>query len=283
MFWYFAIGSMMHPMSMKHRNVVSLKSVAGQIQDHRIHFFSNLGFAEAIPAIGGTFHGVLHRVEEATMTQLDKMEIGYTRSRARARRYDTNEIIDCHVYTRNPNQDRGPHVDKPPMQRYIEIMIAGAEHFELDAQYIEYLKNHPYQPRPRPSEFKSIGDVPYGAPTISLDQLDAMNAPILEVTGALPLFFTINGKVLKCIADREAPDFSKRVVFPTAMPVWDICFSRIAYDMKYGAPGKLEDFTHEHSEYVENLIAIAIAGPTPFLGSPEDWEIYCHLDRPWKD
>jgi len=56
----------------------------------------------------------------------------YTRTAAKARhQYDTNEIIDCHVYTRDLNQDNVPHVDKPPQeQRYKEIMIAGVEYYD---------------------------------------------------------------------------------------------------------------------------------------------------------
>mmetsp|Transcript_7044 Transcript_7044/g.11698 ORF Transcript_7044/g.11698 Transcript_7044/m.11698 type:complete len:163 (+) Transcript_7044:65-553(+) len=62
-FWYFAIGSMVvHPASMQNRNAVTLKRACGcrDSQEHKIHFFSELRFAEAIRvSTGETFHGVL--------------------------------------------------------------------------------------------------------------------------------------------------------------------------------------------------------------------------------
>lgn len=274
----------MDPVSMQQRGVVSSESVAGEIQDHKLHFFSKLGFAEALSVPGETFHGVLHCVEEAIMKQLDKSEVGYTRSPAKARRYDTNEIIDCYVYTRDPKQERGPHVDSPPMQRYIEILISGAEHFGLDPNYIGFLKNHPRQPRTPPNEFKSVGAIPEGAPTITLDHFHEMNAAATAGRNNLPpLYFTVNDKVLKCLGDREADDFSKRIILPAGGPVWDITLAKICFDMKYGAPDRLEDFTREHSAYVENLVAAAIPRETPFLGCKDDWQIYGRLARAWKD
>ena len=58
-FWYFAIGSMMHPTSMKNRNIVPLESVPGELFDYELVFTGGMGFAEAVPCPGSSFHGVL--------------------------------------------------------------------------------------------------------------------------------------------------------------------------------------------------------------------------------
>ena len=76
-FWYFAIGSMMNPMSLKNRKVVPKESKPAELLDHRLYFFGPLGMAEAIPDEGYNFHGVLHRVDDKTMSELDKIEFGY--------------------------------------------------------------------------------------------------------------------------------------------------------------------------------------------------------------
>ena len=58
-YWYFAIGSMMNPLSMKNRSIVPLTSVPGELFDYELVFTGGMGFAEAIPCPGSSFHGVL--------------------------------------------------------------------------------------------------------------------------------------------------------------------------------------------------------------------------------
>lgn len=62
------------------------------------------------------------------MLILDQIENGYTRVPAKVRLYD-NTIIESSVYTRPNAKERGVQVDKPPTERYIDIMIRGAKHF----------------------------------------------------------------------------------------------------------------------------------------------------------
>jgi predicted heme/steroid binding protein/gamma-glutamylcyclotransferase (GGCT)/AIG2-like uncharacterized protein YtfP len=274
--WYFAIGSMMHPQSLEHRNVIPLESHASEIMDHRIYFFSSIGFAEAIPAQGQTFHGVMHLVNEPTMQNLDKLEQGYRRTTAMARRYDTNELVECQVYTRDPNTERSPQVDKPPFQRYKEIMIQGAEHFGVDADYIAFLKNHPHQPRRQPAEFQSIGEVPEGAETMTLEQVKEYNG-----MNGKPLYCTVNGKVMECLADPESEEFMFTMGLVKAHgQVYDISLGKLQYDTYYGAPEKLYDFTHEHSAYIEDLLCQIVSSNE---AQGKAWKIICHFDQKWKN
>mmetsp|Transcript_7044 Transcript_7044/g.11699 ORF Transcript_7044/g.11699 Transcript_7044/m.11699 type:complete len:129 (+) Transcript_7044:872-1258(+) len=85
-----------------------------------------------------------------------------------------------------------------------------------------------------------------------------------------------NGKVLKCIAtDRASADFSKRVFLPpgpdrssspAVVLVGDRTVAKLVYyDIKYGAPEKLEDILLVSSTvcaYVEDVVAKGMAGPS---------------------
>jgi hypothetical protein len=197
-----------------------------------------------------------------------------------ARRYDTNELIECHVYTRSSDEERGPHLDKLPRQRYIEIMISGAEHYQLDAEYIEFLKQHPHQPRPVPSEFKSLGEPPEESPTINAEELHKLDGK----EEGTPLCFTVNGKVLKCLADRDSPTFQRMCRWINSggenSHIWDLTLAKTLFDIKYGAPERLEDFTREHSAYIEDMVFGFMEG---LLGGKGEWEVYCLFERSWKD
>jgi hypothetical protein len=65
--WYFAIGSMLNPNSLANRDLSPLVSIPGEALDHKIYFFGSSGYAEAIPAAGSSFHGVLHKMTVANM------------------------------------------------------------------------------------------------------------------------------------------------------------------------------------------------------------------------
>jgi len=47
---------------------------------------------------------------------------------AKVKLYD-GSIIEASVYTRPNAKARNPDVDKPPTERYIDIMVRGATHF----------------------------------------------------------------------------------------------------------------------------------------------------------
>lgn len=55
--------------------------------------------------------------------------------------YD-GEIIDAYVYSRSADIERSPLVDKPPAERYLDIMIRGASYYGVQKSYIDFLKNH---------------------------------------------------------------------------------------------------------------------------------------------
>lgn len=87
-FYYFAIGSMINPVSLAARKIVPLESKPGILLDHEIYFFSKAGVAEALHKPGKSFHGVLHKVDNDMMDILDKIEASYIRKDATAELYD---------------------------------------------------------------------------------------------------------------------------------------------------------------------------------------------------
>ena len=72
--WYFAIGSMLNPNSLANRDLSPLVSIPGEALDHKIYFFGSSGYAEAIPDVGSSFHGVLHKMTTENMKVLDSIE-----------------------------------------------------------------------------------------------------------------------------------------------------------------------------------------------------------------
>ena len=57
--WFFAIGSMMNPNSLRNRSIKPLQSTPGVLNDFDLIFTGGMGFAEAVRCPGKSFHGVL--------------------------------------------------------------------------------------------------------------------------------------------------------------------------------------------------------------------------------
>jgi hypothetical protein len=115
--WYFAIGSMMNPISLKNRGIFPKKSMPAEVQDFELTFFGKMGMACADVAPGKSFHGVLHLCSEDEMKSLDALEGIYTRIPSKAKLYD-DSLVDCTVYS-DPTGKIDHSNDKPPTERYI--------------------------------------------------------------------------------------------------------------------------------------------------------------------
>ena len=78
------------------------------------------------------------------MVILDKIEATVSRTKGKAKLYD-GTFVDCTVYSNPPKVDPSGAVteDKPPTQRYVEIMIEGATMFGVDEKYIQKLQAMP--------------------------------------------------------------------------------------------------------------------------------------------
>mmetsp|Transcript_35119 Transcript_35119/g.76877 ORF Transcript_35119/g.76877 Transcript_35119/m.76877 type:complete len:339 (-) Transcript_35119:83-1099(-) len=291
--WFFAIGAMVNPVSLQNRKIFPIHSRPAQLLNHRINFFGSIGVAEAVPECGASFHGVLHKVNHDTMEQLDKIERDYSRRNAIARCYDGTEIA-CVVYCRPHNlgvevdgdtseedtdTSSSPNlpVDQPPLERYLEILILGCEHFGVSEEYIRFLRAHDRQPRPTPDEFQSYGDPPSGidAPTLKLEEVEKCDG-----MDGRPLRITSNGRVLECTLDRDSSDWDEFVALHKQVGhVGEIYISRIAYDPKYGLPEKLEDFSREHSAYLEDMMLRYMR----FTGLPNSFAPVAWFEQSYRD
>ena len=88
--WYFAIGSMMNPISLNNRGLFPTVSKPAEILDFEITFFGGEGFACAEIAPGKSFHGVLHLCTAEEMKILDSIEgAEYQRIPSKAKLYDS--------------------------------------------------------------------------------------------------------------------------------------------------------------------------------------------------
>jgi len=249
--WYLAIGSMMLPQSCELRDFFPKESKGAELLDYRMNFFSSAGYAEAVRSPGKSMHGVLHLVTVDQMAELDKIEMGYIRESGKARAYDNpDKLIDVTVYcrsesARNSSDDSD---DLPPTQRYLEILITGAKHYKLDEGYIQFLENHPYQPRSFPHEFESIGNIPNSS--IHYEEVPKNN----DCEGdAGKIYFTLNGKMLEYTQPKNSMSYKvMKNMYDKHGPHLEIIASRISFDTKYGTPSTLDEFTREHSAYIEN-------------------------------
>jgi len=99
--WYFAIGSMMNPISLKGRALAPVQSVPAELLDCELQFFGPEGMAKAVTKEGTSFHGVLHLMTAEDMAKLDKIEgvdSGfYERTQVKAKLYD-GKVQPCTVY-----------------------------------------------------------------------------------------------------------------------------------------------------------------------------------------
>ena len=217
-----------------------------ELLDYELYFFGGSGMGEAIPKKGASFHGVLHKMPKADQEKLDKIEATYVRQSGMARLYDGTEQ-EVTVYTR-PNATRGPDIDKPPTERYLDIMMQGAKHFGVKEEYIEFLRNHEKQPRHKPEEFRSM-PVPADDKKFTLQEIVDTNAKGDD------LLMTVNGKVRQFIAQKSGMfyNFGKKQA-DTGIPSFEVMFSTFLYDPKYGTVKSYEELTREHAAYIEDMV-----------------------------
>ena len=84
---YFAIGSMMNPVSLRMRDVNPIKSRPGILKGYELIFVTVNGWAAArqcksnIRQASAEIHGVLHTITRDSMNELDKLESSYVKGK----------------------------------------------------------------------------------------------------------------------------------------------------------------------------------------------------------
>lgn len=255
--WYFAIGSMINPISMSGRGLHPLSSVAAEILNYKIHFYGASGMAEAIPEQGASFHGVLHKMTAEDQQFLDGIERDLTPTKCTCKLYnDDKKLIDAVVYTR-PNAIRGEDIDRPPSQRYLDIIIEGCQHFGVKEEYIQWLQVHEAQPRKRLGDLSTL-QLPYNLPKMTMDDVVAADGH-----ESRNLFVTLNGKVLNMIFP-EKNSFRQLMMTQKAAGVhaWEVHSNLLLYDPMFGSLKSPDDITKECAARIEDRIP----GQTNYLG-----------------
>jgi AIG2-like family len=268
---YFAIGAMMNPISVSNRRLKPVASLPAELLDYRLGFFTAQGFGEALLEPGASFHGVVHRLTPDEMEILDSIETEYKRVTATARLYD-GTLRQVTVYTRSKKHDEC--ICAPPSERYLEIMITGAEHYGVHHSHIDWLRKHERVPRPRPEDFVLFPPAETDA-TLTVDQVTENNG-----FNGKPLYITMNKKVVEAAIDRESDEFIGRRNFCSNVgQIGELFMPKVLYDPKYGISSSLREVTPEHAAYCEH----AFCSFLKIQGTFEQWKTVAHLEIPQDD
>jgi len=176
-FLYFGYGSNMERQSLRAKGVEPIESMRAVLQGWRLrfnvqHFFlheGGVGNIEPCSGAGAEVQGVLHRCEPRHLALLDAAE-------AYGHGYDR---IEVEVSTARGPQRAIAYVGIPsflneacrPTQRYLNILLKGAESAGLGVDYIGALRAQPLHVNPPLPPFEPPeGDFPeFTAATLSLD------------------------------------------------------------------------------------------------------------------
>lgn len=265
--YYFAIASMMNPTSLQARGLCPIQSQPAILLDYKLEFFGSMGFAEAISCKGGRFHGVVHTITDHDLEILTDMEGHlYKATKATAQLYDgsllnNNVLVYCRPDQRLDNDQIGI-----PQERYIDIMVEGATHYGVDAEYIESLRQLEKQPRPKLDEFWSMGPVAPHLPVMSLEE-----AFQLDGEEGQPLAATVNGKVFHILNPTlERTGLFRKMRLRLQTPAVEDFVPKTLYDPMYGIPQNREECTRQHAAYLEHIVlnrlgkdGVAVIGSVP--------------------
>jgi hypothetical protein len=126
-------------------------------------------------------------------------------------------------------------------------MIEGCRHHGVTQSHIDHLLEVESQPRKTPEMFLSL-PVPEGTPELDEEWLGARSG-----ADGKPICYAVNGKILEWTGPDEHT-FTNVVKNPhVAGKRIEIFMSRMLFDIKYGTPATLSEFTREHAAYVEDI------------------------------
>jgi hypothetical protein len=264
--YYFAIGAMMNPISVFNRGIQPVSSEPGELLHHKLGFFTSLGFAEALPTEKNvSFHGVIHHVTEADMAALDKIEQNYERKIATARLYNgTMRQVSVYIRQAEDIEKARSEPKSIPKERYIEIMIAGARHYGVDGNYIQFLQNLERTPRPSPETYQTFDAPPLNGSTLTFEDVFQRDG-----SGGQPLLMTMGNKVIYVDLERGSKDFDDfRGSLTSISQIGELFMAKVEYDPKYGLPSRLSEVSAEQSAYCEHNLCIYLT----MRGMREKWK-----------
>ncbi|UJR34392.1 hypothetical protein I4U23_021800 [Adineta vaga] len=217
-----AIGSMINPVSLFLRNITPLVSYPTRCPNYELVFRDRSGMADIKLYPNGDFHGLVHLVPEEQMSVLDEIE---------------------HIPIGTPSE------------RYMDIIIKGCQHFQLDSSYIERLEKNHVVPRDSRDKYEIIQDVPdVYLTTEDLEKDDENNSKLIWIN--------VNGKILKYIGlpPTDHPDYKNQKNFYNFalnhLIGRDIVYpmSKFFYEPLFPAPLEEKDICDDHRAFAEDRL-----------------------------
>jgi len=198
--WYFAIGSMMNPISLYLRDITSSISYPAKCPNYKMIFAGLNGMADIEACPETEFHGVVHLLSDEQMTRLDAAELTYQRIVVNSINYQGQSHL-VNIYKMKINN----HVRNLPSERYLDIIIKGCEYFKVQPEYINRLKDEQaVTPRRQPHTYRTFTDIPSDV-FYSVEELAQHNGN----DPSLLLWISVNGKILeyKGLPSHDHPDY----------------------------------------------------------------------------
>ena len=249
--WYLAIGSMTNPISLYLRELTAIVSYPARCLDHRITFRSHNGMADIEMCPGAEFHGVVHLLTDEQMARLDEIEVFYHRIQLQC--IDYQEQIHT-VYAYQMNIKNQP--TSLPHERYLDIIIKGCEYYQVQAEYLNRLKDEQAViPRKQPSTFQVFTNIPLDV-YYSREDLEKHNGS----NPSLPLWISVNGKILEYTGlpspDHSDYEFQRHFHFYLAAKLGGreitTVLAKTLYEPLYKLPLTDEDICDEHRAQIED-------------------------------
>lgn len=146
-------------------------------------------------------------------------------------------------------------VDKPPTERYIDIIVEGCQKFGVKQSHIDYLKSLPCQKRKDPADYDTL-PVPPDARTYTMEEVVAGDGE-----GDNPLLTTVNGKVLK---HTNAPAMVQNAIKANkkkGINSHEVLINTFLYEPKFGIIKTEVDVTKQVAAAGEDQVAMWNKGP----------------------
>jgi len=196
--WYFAYGAMMNPTSLKLRSLMPRESHMACLPDYQLHFRHPGGWADVAPCEGKEVYGVMHLISQDEQKILDAIEGIYERKPLVVEMEDGRKVCGG-VYIMSPRLVGVSELkDDLPQQRYLDILIEGAQYFCLPSAYITWLASHASTPRVKPDDFRSFPAPSPSSPVFTQQELAKMGEESKQLVCA------VNGKVMRCIVEEDS-------------------------------------------------------------------------------
>ena len=288
---YFAIGAMMNPVSVKNRDLdleLNHPAQPGVLLDHKLCFFGLQGFAEVIYEKGSTVHGVVYQcVRDDIMAELDLIERDYIRKSVKVQMYSPQHenqqqqqatepstviLNNVSVYCRPQADIEGSkEMDRPPSERYLQLLISGARHFGVDPKYIQWLEDHECKPRCDPSEYLSFHPAQGELRNVKRDAVDTMGNDV----DSNKLYVRCGRKVVELCKESEDDSFFEewKQIFCQREKDIELFMSRVQYDPLFGIPSCIDEMNPEWRAYTEHLFCEYMKG----VHVLQRWRVVAHI------